>query len=301
MVAEAAPAKINLALHVTGRRADGYHLLDSIVVFAAAGDRLGVSLAPAPSLRVTGPFAAAVPAGPENLCLRAAALAGATAAVELEKRLPVASGIGGGSADAAAVLRALARQGVPLPLAPERLGADVPVCLAGRPARMRGTGERLEPLPALPPLAMVLVNPGAPLSTPAVFAGLAHRENPPLPELPGRLDGPAFLAWLRGCRNDLQAPAIALVPQIAEVLDALKARGAALARMSGSGATCFGLFLSAAEAEAAAAALARARPGWWVVASGMAPQETLPPATGAPRDIRAGPKGAGLAPTGRPR
>lgn len=269
MAAEAAPAKINLALHVTGRRADGYHLLDSIVAFAATGDRLRVTQAAAPVLRVTGPFANAVPTGAENLCLRAAALAGVAAEIRLEKHLPVASGIGGGSADAAAVLRALARQGVPLPDAPERLGADVPVCLAGRPARMRGVGERLDPLPTLPGLAMVLVNPGLPLSTPAVFARLEQRENPPLPDLPAGLDPAAFIAWLRGCRNDLEAPAITLAPQIAEVLDALRAQGARLARMSGSGATCFGLFARPADAEAAATALAQARPGWWVVATAL--------------------------------
>lgn len=269
MAAEAAPAKVNLALHVTGRREDGYHLLDSIVVFATEGDRLRVTVAAGPSLRVMGRFAAEVPTRPENLCLRAAALAGVAARIDLEKRLPVASGLGGGSADAAAVLRALARQGVPLPEAPERLGADVPVCLAGRPARMRGAGERLDPLPPLPPLAMVLANPGVALATPAVFAGLARRDNAPLPELPGGLDGGGFIEWLRGCRNDLEAPATALVPGIAEVLAALRAEGAALARMSGSGATCFGLFLRMADAEAAAAAMARARPGWWVVATAM--------------------------------
>lgn len=270
MAAEVAPAKINLALHVTGRRDDGYHLLDSLVVFAGDGDRVTVTRAPAPSLRVSGPFAAEVPSGPGNLCLRAAALAGASVAIHLDKRLPVASGIGGGSADAAAVLRALARQGVPLPDAPERLGADVPVCLAGRPARMQGVGERLAPLPPLPPLFMVLVNPGISLATPAVFARLSRRENPGLPALPPVLDGPGFLKWLRGCRNDLQDAAVALVPEIAAVLAALEAQGAALARMSGSGATCFGLFSSRTAAEAAARALARGRPGWWVMATALA-------------------------------
>ena len=267
---EAAPAKINLALHVTGRRADGYHLLDSLVVFATTGDRLSVRPARQPSLRVTGRFAAEVPDGPGNLCLIAAALAGVATEITLDKRLPVASGIGGGSADAAAVLRALARQGVRLPDAPQRLGSDVPVCLAGRPARMRGAGERLDPLPPLPPLAMVLVNPGAALSTPDVFAGLTRRENAGLPKLPTGLTGPRFIDWLRSCRNDLEAPATARVPQIATVLQALQSHGAGLARMSGSGATCFGLFLTEAAARGAAAAIERGRPDWWVIATAIA-------------------------------
>lgn len=267
---EAAPAKINLALHVTGRRPDGYHLLDSLVVFATAGDRLRVTPAEQPALRLTGRFAAAVPEGPDNLCLRAAALAGAAAEITLDKRLPVASGIGGGSADAAAVLRALARQGVALPDRPERLGADVPVCLAGRPARMRGAGERLDPLPPLPRLAMVLVNPGPALSTPAVFAGLTQRGNSGLPDLPAALTGPRLVSWLGECRNDLEAPATALVPQVASVLQALRCQGAGLARMSGSGATCFGLFLTTGAAARAATAIERAQPDWWVTATGIA-------------------------------
>ena len=267
---EAAPAKINLALHVTGRRADGYHLLDSLVVFATTGDRLSVRPARQPSLRVTGRFAAEVPDGPGNLCLMAAALAGVATEITLDKRLPVASGIGGGSADAAAVLRALARQGVPLPEAPERLGSDVPVCLAGRPARMRGAGERLDTLPPLPRLAIVLVNPGAALSTPQVFAALTRRENAGLPDLPAGLTGPQFIDWLQGCRNDLEAPAKALVPQIGAVLHALQSHGAGLARMSGSGATCFGLFLNTATASRAAAAIQRACPEWWVTATDVA-------------------------------
>lgn len=267
MITETAHAKINLSLHVTGRRDDGYHLLDSHVVFAAMGDL--VKLEPGPlSLTVTGPFGAGL-AADDNLCLRAAHLVGAGAAITLDKRLPVASGIGGGSADAAAVLRGLARMGAPLPRDPESLGADVPVCLAGFPARMQGVGEIVTPLPALPDFALVLVNPGIAIPTPAIFRALTHRDNPPLPELPQRCDLPALIACLRACRNDLQHTAISLAPQIADVLDAINATGAMLARMSGSGATCFGIYPDLARAEAAAAELQR--PGWWVAPTGLAP------------------------------
>lgn len=263
-----APAKINLTLHVTGRREDGYHLLDSLVVFAETGDV--VHLAPGPlSLTITGPFAAGLASDSDNLCLRAARLAGAEVAITLEKNLPVASGIGGGSADAAAVLRGLGAN----PPLPERLGADVPVCLAGRPVRMRGLGEILDPVPQLPPLALVLVNPGKGLSTPAVFRALDRRDNPPMPALPDFPDTAALVGFLQTCRNDLEAPAITLLPEIAACLEALRSQGALLARMSGSGATCFGIFADLDQARAAALALAR--PGWWVEASGLAPARPL--------------------------
>lgn len=263
-----APAKINLALHVTGQRPDGYHLLDSLVVFAGRGDR--VTLVPGPlSLSVSGPFAAGLDAGEGNLCLRAARLAGREAAIHLEKNLPLASGIGGGSADAAAVLRGLGVR----PAQPERLGADLPVCLASRPARMRGLGEVLDPLPPLPPFHMVLVNPGKGLSTPQVFAALADKANPPLPTPAGWAGLDDLLAYLRRTRNDLQAPAVALLPEIADCLAALRDGGALLARMSGSGATCFGIF---PDADAAAQAAQRiARPGWWVAETGLAPAAGL--------------------------
>lgn len=265
---EPAPAKLNLALHVTGRRADGYHLLDSLVCFAAVGD--SVALTPGPlALSIEGPFAAGLGAGPDNLCLRAARLVGARAAIRLTKRLPIASGIGGGSADAAAVLRALARMGHPLPPGPERLGADVPVCLASVPARMSGIGEVVTPTAPLPPLHLVLVNPGIAVATPTIFAGLARRENPPMPPLPPLRDAAALIGWLTGTRNDLQAPAVAAAPVIAQVLEALEAQGAGLARMSGSGATCFGIFADAPAAARAARALGQG--GWWAVASELAP------------------------------
>ncbi len=262
-VCEHAPAKINLTLHVTGRRPDGYHLLDSLVVFTEIGDR--VSLCPGPlSLEVTGPFAAGLDARADNLCLRAARLVGAEVAITLEKNLPVASGIGGGSADAAAVLRALDAR----PENPASLGADVPACLLSQPLRMRGVGELLEPLPALPPFHLVLVNPGQGVATPDVFRALAQRENAPMPALTGWDDLAGFIDFLRACRNDLEKPALTLVPEIANCLSALADSGAALARMSGSGATCFGIFADAGSAARACAALAR--PGWWVAATGLA-------------------------------
>jgi 4-diphosphocytidyl-2-C-methyl-D-erythritol kinase len=270
--AELAPAKVNLALHVTGRRADGMHLLDSIVVFPRLGDLVEAEPADGLSLAIDGPFARDLSAGPDNLVLGAALLfgRGRGAALRLTKSLPVASGIGGGSADAAATLRLLARLWqVPLP-APEAilgLGADVPACLAARACRMSGIGERILPL-ALPPFWIVLANPGEPLATAAVFAGLASRSNPPMPEPPPFPAAEALFGWLAGLRNDLEPPAVAAVPAIAEVLDALAAHaGCRLARMSGSGATCFGLFAAEAAALEAAAALRRARPAWWVAAA----------------------------------
>ena len=258
---ESAPAKINLALHVTGRRADGYHLLDSLVVFTVLGDR--VTVAPGPlSLTVTGPFAAGIPGGDDNLCLRAARMVGARAAITLDKHLPPASGIGGGTADAAAVLRALGRT----PDRPEALGADLPACLASRPLRMQGVGEVLTRL-ALPTLHLALVNPGVEVPTPAVFAGLDRRDNPGMPDLPPVPDASALLDWLRSTRNDLQPAALSIAPVIGDCLAALDAQGAQLSRMSGSGATCFGIFPDAAHAEAAARAVAAAHPGWWVRAT----------------------------------
>ena len=205
--------------------------------------------------------------------LRAAALlrpAGRGAALRLTKALPVAAGLGGGSADAAAALRLLARLwGVGLPAPDEvlALGADVPVCLLGRPARMRGVGEALSPL-ALPAFWITLANPGVPVPTGAVFAGLASRDNAPMGDPPAFADAPALFAWLSGRRNDLEPPARRLAPAIGAVLEALAAQpGCALARMSGSGATCFGLFARQAPALAAAEALRRAHPAWWVAAA----------------------------------
>lgn len=258
---EPAPAKINLALHVTGRRSDGYHLLDSLVVFTALGDVVSVSPGPT-SLTLTGPFADAVPGGKDNLCLRALRSVGAEAQVLLDKRLPPASGIGGGTADAAAVLRALGRT----PDRPEALGADLPACLLSRPLRMRGVGEIVEPV-ALPQLHLVLVNPRVETPTPAVFAALDRRDGAPLADLPAFDTAADLVGWLGTTRNDLQPPALALRPVIGDCLAALSARGAAFVRMSGSGATCFGMFPGAASAQAAADGIAAAQPGWWVRAT----------------------------------
>jgi 4-diphosphocytidyl-2-C-methyl-D-erythritol kinase len=270
---ELAPAKVNLALHVVGRRADGLHLLDGLVAFARVGDLIEAEPAGGLSLTIDGRFAGGLDAGPDNLVLRAAVLlrpAGRGAAIRLTKALPLAGGVGGGSTDAAAALRLLARLWeVPLPGMGDllALGADVPVCLAARPCRMRGIGEEITPL-ALPPVWLVLANPGAPAATAAVYAGLAGRFGPPMPAPPAFADADALADFLAAQRNDLEPPAIAAVPAIAEVIAALAAQpGCRLARMSGSGATCFGLFASEALANAAASEIRRARPGWWVVAA----------------------------------
>ena len=273
-VTDFAPAKVNLTLHVTGQRADGYHLLDSLVVFAGVGDSVTVAAAPALSLAITGPMGAMLPVTDDNLVLRAARAMGATAQITLHKVLPVSSGIGGGSADAAACLRALARltgQALPGPDQVLALGADVPVCLAGTPARMTGIGEGLGPVPPLPAAWLVLVNPGVAVSTPAIFRALARRDNAPMPASLPRLKTTADLAaFVAMQRNDLESPAIALQPVIAQVKTALTAQpGCMLARMSGSGATCFGLFADPLSANAAARALQAAQPGWWVADAPM--------------------------------
>ena len=283
MQAEFAAAKINVTLHVTGRRADGYHRLDSLVCFADVGDVVSARPAPDLSLAITGPEGAGLLAEPDNLVLRAARAMGQGAALVLDKRLPLASGIGGGSADAAATLRLLARlTGAPLPDAAAvlRLGADVPVCLAGRVCRMQGVGEVLAPAPPLPPVWAVLANPRVAVPTPQVFAALRSRDNPPMPDrLPAWPDAAALAGWLASQRNDLEPAAVTLAPAIGDTLAALAALpGALLARMSGSGATCFALFASAQAARSAACALAR--PDWWVAAArlGDAPTDA---ATGA--------------------
>jgi 4-diphosphocytidyl-2-C-methyl-D-erythritol kinase len=276
-VVEEAPAKINLCLHVTGRRADGYHLLDSLVVFADISDRVEAEGGKGLSLRVAGPEADGLRAEPDNLVLRAARMMGASdVALSLHKHLPVASGIGGGSADAAAALRAIARlTGRTLPSATEvlRLGADLPVCLSGRPARMSGIGETLWPLPPLPPLWVVLLNPRVPVPTPQVFAALDNRENAALPDLPPTALATArsFAGWLADLtRNDLAAPAITVTPVLSAVQSAIaQTRDCLLARMSGSGGTHFGLYGSKQAAGLAADQLRRVHPDWWVSAGAI--------------------------------
>ncbi|WP_323765662.1 4-(cytidine 5'-diphospho)-2-C-methyl-D-erythritol kinase [Marinovum sp.] len=262
-----APAKINLTLHVTGQRADGYHLLESLVVFADVGDVVRVTPADEMSLCVTGPMASGVPEDARNFCWRAAQAFGAPVAITLDKRLPAAAGIGGGSSDAAAVLRAMAAAfDRPFDGDALALGADVPVCLLARAARMSGIGEAVEPL-TLPVLHAVLVNPRVEVPTPVVFRGLASKQNPPMAALPA---GGELVRWLGDQRNDLEAPALAAAPVIGTVLAALTRAGAGLARMSGSGATCFGLFADRTAAEAAAHRLQQAQPDWWVTAARLA-------------------------------
>ncbi|TVR84762.1 MAG: 4-(cytidine 5'-diphospho)-2-C-methyl-D-erythritol kinase [Rhodospirillales bacterium] len=293
-----APAKVNLYLHVTGRRADGYHLLDSLVVFADVGDTVTVSPDRTLSFEVNGPFAAGVPINADNLVLRAAnALATATGVtphgrIRLTKNLPPASGIGGGSADAAATLHGLmALWGVrPPPSDLHRialaLGADVPVCMYRRPAYFGGVGDEITPAPALPPTWLVLANPGIAVSTQAVFherAG-AFSAAGRLVEAPA--DAPALAARLAERRNDLASAAMSLAPAINEVHARLEAApGALLVRMSGSGATVFAIFAKPDTAAAAAAAIARERPAWWVRVAAVLTEADSFPVPGRPRHM----------------
>jgi 4-diphosphocytidyl-2-C-methyl-D-erythritol kinase len=281
---ETAPAKINLTLRILGRRADGYHQLESLVVFARLCDQLTLIPGQALSLDVRGPTAAASGPTADNLVLKATdALAQTVNRLEvgrflLEKTLPVAAGIGGGSADAAAALRLLARANS-LALDDSRLlaaacktGADVPVCLDPKARVMRGIGELLSPPLELPELPAVLVNPGVAAATKDVFAALARNGYPvddirtdwnSLPR-----DHAGLIDFLRSERNDLEPPATALYPAISEALAALRAaEGCCLARMSGSGSTCFGIFETEREAEAAARLLLARQPSWWVRAT----------------------------------
>ncbi|TNF59724.1 MAG: 4-(cytidine 5'-diphospho)-2-C-methyl-D-erythritol kinase [Rhodobacteraceae bacterium] len=261
-----APAKINLTLHVTGQRADGYHLLDSLVVFADVGDRVSFQEDAQPlRLKITGPGAAGVPVDDSNLVMRAARAAGLSRGlITLDKHLPAAAGIGGGSSDAAAMLRLAGHDPADGGLS---LGADVPVCRIARATRMTGIGEGLAVIDGLPALPAVLVNPGVPVPTAAVFRRLVSKSNPAMGALPMRPGLPDLIDWIALQRNDLEAPAVSEQPVIADVLAALALAGARLARMSGSGATCFGLFDDAAGAARAARDLSQAHPGWWVRAT----------------------------------
>ncbi len=273
---ETAFAKINLDLRVCGRRADGYHDLDSLVVFAEMGDFLTFEPGDGLTLTIEGPFRETLPNDDGNLVMRAAKalahMAGSKADVHitLDKRLPIASGLGGGSADAAAALRGLCRfWNLRLSLADlaplaQSLGADVPVCLGSTSARMQGIGERLTPLPLPSGMPMVLVNPGTAVSTPDVFRELTVHSGPRDSASVGAVDG-EIRAGLLGGVNDLEAPAIRIAPVIDEVLGALRNHpGCVFARMSGSGATCFGLFDDSAWCERAFRSLSKAHPSWWV-------------------------------------
>jgi 4-diphosphocytidyl-2-C-methyl-D-erythritol kinase len=280
-IAAFAPAKINLYLHVLGRRPDGYHEIDSLVAFADIGDRLSAAPAAQFSLTLDGPEAASLAGlGDDNLVLRAArrlardAGIAAGAALSLEKNLPVAAGLGGGSSDAAAALRALsALWGLPAeraaPIA-AALGADMPVCLYGRPAWVGGIGERIVPAAGLPCAGIVLANPRIALPTAAVFAARRGEFSAPGRFAPMPMDAPGLARALKRRRNDLTEAAIGLVPEIGEILARLAALpGALLARMSGSGATCFALFADRAAARRAGAALAAAMPEWWCAAGAL--------------------------------
>jgi len=273
-VTETAKAKVNLALHILGRRVDGYHDIDSAVAFADVGDVLTVGAVAGKGieLAVAGPFAQAVPTGPDNLICRAYAMVSQHVAlpavrVQLRKMLPVAAGIGGGSADAAAALRAFLKL-APASIPPAvidaialKLGADVPVCLWQSACRMEGVGERLSALPSLPSPAIVLVNPGVACDTAKVFAAIGLGRGQ---EHGAALDLHAPSTW----RNDMTEAAIRVQPIIAHVLAALSGHAELDAvRMSGSGATCFGLASDLTVAEGVAQALRRAHPGWWVAAS----------------------------------
>lgn len=261
-----ARAKVNLTLHVTGQRADGYHLLDSLVVFADIGDWISVAPLDRLRLQVVGPMAEGVPDGDDNLVMRAARLMGVTGAdITLEKYLPMASGIGGGSADAAAVLRALAQSyGVAVPDNVLSLGADVPVCLTAKSARMSGIGEVVVPVDDMPALPAVLINPGSAISTPDVFRALERHDGAVMAEIPRFVDVCDCASWLRSQRNDLQTAAMGLASGIGDVLAALERSGALFARMSGSGATCFGLYKSGILAAAAAETIAADHAEWWI-------------------------------------
>ncbi|OWV71885.1 4-diphosphocytidyl-2C-methyl-D-erythritol kinase [Rhizobium sp. R634] len=280
-VTEEARAKINLALHVTGQRPDGYHLLDMLVTFACYGDRLGFTPSQADAFTLSGRFGGMLADdGGTNLVLKARDLlreqSGSLAFpvhIHLEKNLPIASGIGGGSADAAATLRGLMRlwdttlpKGTLAALA-LKLGADVPMCLESRPLIARGIGEKIQPVSDLPAFAMVLANPLKGASTPDVFRRLATKNNPAL-ELS---QSAGWLTAIAAARNDLEPPARELVPEIATISAMLQGRGAVMTRMSGSGATCFGIFKTMTEAKDVAAALHGERPDWYFQAT-----ETIP-------------------------
>ena len=280
MIEVFAPAKINLSLHVTGQRPDGYHVLDSLVAFAPFGDRLWVEPASGLSLEVVGPEAQGVPADASNLVFRAARLLspGKGARIRLEKNIPAASGIGGGSADAAAAIRGLVQlwglthrgdmTARDLPQEFLELGADIPMCLKSDLCRVGGVGEHLEFVRNIPAIPVVLVNPRVEIPTPVVFKNLTEKINKPMPDkIPGFGGVSELAGWLAGQRNDLQPVAISLQPVVADVLSAIEScDGVLLARMSGSGASCFGIFPAMEDAQAAAKLVTSRRPDWWVTA-----------------------------------
>lgn len=287
-VTEHAYAKINLSLHVTGQREDGYHLLDSLVVFCGIADRLYATRSGVFSLTLEGPFGQHIPGDFDNLVLRAARMftQSREVAFTLEKHLPPASGIGGGSADAAAAIRAMLRL-LHVEADPDHtdavfdgldraavlgLGADVPVCLFSQPARMRGIGNEISMIDC-PRGWITLVNPRVEVPTPQVFKALKSKTNPAMPAvLPEWPNATALAHWLHSQRNDLQAPAQEIAPVIGTVLEVLaQQQGALISRMSGSGATCFALFADEPSARAAAANIGQSHPEWWSAAGEVFP------------------------------
>ncbi|MFK7793588.1 MAG: 4-(cytidine 5'-diphospho)-2-C-methyl-D-erythritol kinase [Devosiaceae bacterium] len=273
-----APAKLNLALHVTGQRQDGYHTLESLVAFASVGDEVTIALAPKDHLMVDGPFADNVPPLRENTLGDALSMvrrwgdAPEPVHIYLTKNVPIASGIGGGSADAAALIclltggRALTAQEMADCLA---LGADVPMCVIGKPAIVGGIGEDNTPV-ELPQAHVVLVNPGVGVATPAIFKALQNKSNPSMPRHAELRSFEDLVAYLQQCRNDLGPAAQQLAPEISTCLAALNE--APFARMSGSGATCFSLLKTAGEAEKLAAKTQNAHPNWWVRVGNFRPK-----------------------------
>lgn len=261
-----APAKINLCLHVTGQRADGYHLLDSLVAFSDFGDTLVVEPSPEMGLTVNGPMAAGVPADARNLVWKAALVLNQTLDITLTKNLPSEAGIGGGSSDAAALLRVPRERGSPIPCdLALSLGADVPVCVNANAARMSGVGEHITPL-KLPPLPALIVNPLVSVPTGSVFSALRQKSNPGLPlEIPQFGDATDCAYWLSKQRNDLELPATQAAPVINRVLSDLNdTKNILLSRMSGSGATCFALYPTLKDAQFAAYEFGAAHTDWWI-------------------------------------
>ena len=287
-----APAKVNLFLHVGPPGADGYHPLVSLAVFADAGDRVGVARGDAFRLETTGPFAVRIDGGPNLIETALDAMARAVGRdrlpvhVRLDKRLPVAAGLGGGSSDAATAMKAvravldLDLDDAALTRIAGPLGADMAMCLAARPVIARGRGEVLSAAPTLPAIHAVLLNPGVPSPTGAVYRAYdeAPRRAADAPDMPAAFASAADLAdWLKTTRNDLEAPAIGLTPLIGKALDAAaSAPGALAARVTGSGATVFALFETAEGARAAADGLARANPDWWAASCKLGQGSTSP-------------------------
>lgn len=280
---EIAPAKINLALHVTGQREDGYHLIETVVTFSNAGDIVTVEAAPEDAFSMSGRFSQGLSreAGGSdgNLVLRARdalrealaeeGLSAPPVAIHLEKNLPVASGIGGGSADAAATLRALLRHWHAAPAAATldrlalKLGADIPMCMVGKPLMASGVGENIALLPGMPTFHCIIANPLQPVSTPQVFQRLTEKNNPSMGALPALSCAADWLSWLGSLRNDLEPPARQVQSRVAELSGLLKDTGAALVRMSGSGASCFALYETEAQASDSLEKLTAARPQWF--------------------------------------